>query len=82
MNLGKAHDFRAAHVKFGQGCGKGYGFGQAMFGQAAGRAGFQRGMDDKGARRLCSRVAQPLSCPVGQKIVIILRILTDQSSPS
>jgi hypothetical protein len=53
-----------------------------MFGQAAGRAGFQRGMDDKGASRLCSRVAQPLSCPVGQKIVIILRILTDQSSPS
>ena len=82
MDALKPQHFAAPHVKFGQGCGKGHGFGQAMFGHTAGAGGFQRRVQDVSARRARSRVAQALACPFGQEAVIVLGALGDQSSPS
>jgi hypothetical protein len=82
MDAGKAHDFGALHVKFRQGGRKGNGFGKPVFGQAAGGFRFQRRVQHIGARGRSSRVAQALTFARAKKVVFVLNLAGDQSSPS
>jgi hypothetical protein len=53
-----------------------------MFRQAARAGRFQRRMQDIGARDSRSRVAQALALARVEKVVLVLGIAGDQSSPS
>jgi hypothetical protein len=82
MGAGETHDLGPPDVEFRQGSGKGDGLGQPVFGQAAGAGGFQRGVQDIGARRLRGGVAQALALSLGIEVVVVLGVAGDQSSPS
>jgi hypothetical protein len=82
MGAGKAHDLGPLDVEFGQGGGEGDGLGQPVFGQAPGRGGFQRRMQDEGPRRPLGGVAQTVPLAPGEEVVFVLGIAGDQSSPS
>jgi hypothetical protein len=53
-----------------------------MFGKAPGACRFQRRVQDIGLRRLRGGVAQALPFTLGKKVVVVLGIAGDQSSPS
>lgn len=53
-----------------------------MFRQAAGTGGFQRRVQDIGARRLRGSVALALALTFGNEVVVVLGVAGDQSSPS
>ena len=82
VDAGQADNFGALHVKFGQGGGKGNRLGKPVFGQAARAGGFQRRMQDIGARGSHGGIAQALALARAEKIVLVLGIARDQSSPS
>jgi hypothetical protein len=82
-HAGQADDLGPLDVKLWQGRGEGDGFGQAMFGQAAGRGGFQCRMEDIGTRGRCGGVAQTLPLALGKQVIdVVLGAPCDQSSPS
>ena len=82
MDARQADDFGALHVKLRQGGGQRHRLGQPVFGQAAGFRGFQRRVQDIGARRRCRRVAQALAIAGGENVVVVVVVAGDQSSPS
>jgi hypothetical protein len=82
VDAGQADDLGALHVKFGQGGGEGNRLGKPVFRQAARAGRFQRRMQDIGARGSRSRVAQALALARVEKVVLVLGVAGDQSSPS
>jgi hypothetical protein len=82
MGPGEADDLGTTDLKLWQGSGEGNGLGQPVFGQAPGAGRFQRRMQDPGAGRLCSGIAQTCPLALGEQVVTVLGVACDQSSPS
>ena len=82
MDARQADDLGPLHVKFGQGGGKRHGLGKAVLGQTARPGRLQRRMQHIGAGGSGCRIPQALPLARGEKIVIVLGVAGDQSSPS